>query len=85
MKLLDGARQTLQYFALKEWVFPKRNYEQVGSEMSAADRAIFPTDLSDFNANEMTLKTSAGWKCLKKYKLKENPEDVEKARKRIKM
>lgn len=63
----------------------KENYTQIDSLMSDGDRQIFCTYVPEGTLENMIERTARGWECLKKYKLKENPNDVEKAKKRLTM
>ena len=89
MKLLDDARETLQHFSLTDWKFPSDNFDQIHQLMSDGDRQLFPTDVNDKTREEHLIELRhslvAGWMCLKKYKLKEDINDGERARKRQNM
>ena len=88
MKLLDDARLTLQYFTLTDWKFPANNFESLSSELIGDDKKIFYLELNDkeYADQLVELREAAikSWSCLKRYLLKEDPADVDKARKRLK-
>ena len=88
MNFLDGARQTLQFFTLREWKFNRTNFESISGQLSDVDKHLFSVDFeSGADIDRLVEQTRQGWRCLRKYKLKEDisEEAVEKARKRMKM
>ena len=83
MKLLDEARETLLHFTSTDWNFPSDNFKQLENHMTEKDRQLFPCRLDNVTEEELLSGTYKGWECLRKYKLKENVDDLNKARKRM--
>ena len=83
MKLLDDARLTLMHFSSTDWKFPSDNFKQLESHLSEEDRRLFPCSLENIQEDELVEGVRKGWECLRKYKLKEDLDDLHKARKRM--
>ena len=83
MKLLDDARSTLIHFTSTDWKFPSDNFKQLESHLSDEDRRLFPCDLENIDDDEILNGSYKGWECLRKYKLKENIDDMHQARRRM--
>lgn len=84
MKMLDDARSTLEKFTCTDWKIARDNYLSVDNHMTKGDRAVFPISVTDATVHEVLEGFSRAWRCLKKYKLGEDPDDVDKARRRMK-
>ena len=83
MKLLDDARETLRHFTSVEYKFPNEQFKQLESHLSDDDRRMFHCRLDGVTVDEFRQKTYKSWACLRKYKLKENLDDLTKARQRM--
>ena len=89
MKLLDEARSTLLHFSHTDWNFPSENFDQITSLQSEEDSRLFPTNVQDKSHDDHMIELvdnfEKGIICMKKYKMNENPDDVDKARRRVYM
>lgn len=84
MKLIENTRSTLEKFTTTSYILHTNNFTKLCRQLPDADRNIFPVDISDTTFEEHEAAVAHGWKCLKKYKLKEDPDQVDEARARIK-
>ena len=89
MKFLDDVRSALLHFALTDWKITSKNFDQITSVQSDDDRHLFPVDTKDKSYEEHMVELHDNYEkiiiCLKKYVLKENMDNVDKARRRIYM
>ena len=89
MKLLDDVRSALLQFAVTDWKFSSHNYDEITSLQSDEDRRLFPVDTQDKPPEDLIVELHDNYEkimmSLKKYVLKENMDNLDKARRRIYM
>ena len=85
MNAIDEMRILLQTFSLVDWKIVAHNYDAISDSLSIEDRQLFPCSMADFKASDLMMSSEQGWRCLRKYLLKEDVDDLSKARNRMKL
>ncbi|KAL1139604.1 hypothetical protein AAG570_006586 [Ranatra chinensis] len=77
-----AAAKTGEFFALHEWIFNCDNQKALTNHMTAGDKSFFNPDVSKLNWDEYVKIYLLG---IRKYVLKDTPETLEPARRKLKM
>ena len=85
INFVDETRNTLQHFSSHEWLFPATNHDSLMGTLTDDDRRLFPCSLVDFTSDDMLTASEHAWRCLRKYVLKEDVDDLTKARKHLQL
>jgi fatty acyl-CoA reductase len=82
VRRMHHAFDLLGYFARREWSFPSNNLFALYDSMSDVDRQMFKLDIRQVNWRAYIHDSYMG---IRRYLLKEDDANIEKARKRMKM
>lgn len=80
VRRMHNAFQMLEYFATRQWKFPSDNLVALNKSLNETDRKVFDFDVTKIDWNVYTHNMYLG---MRRHLLKEDDDNVEKARKRF--
>lgn len=80
-KRISNGLKVLQYYTTRKWIFKNQNFKQLYADLNEVDKKKFNFNLLDVDMREFILIYILG---IRRFILKEKPEDLPKARANLK-